>query len=393
MTARHARRPTLILTALGLAAAMAVASSLAPRMVAGAKEHIRALSPDAVRPQPTGAFPVGRLSVEVDVGTPAPGRVDVWYPADADRIGVRDRVSRITERFLHPSKAAAPWGAAPHPGRHPGILYIPSWFSTRDENSFALANLASHGFVVAAVDDIIHGAPLTGDDRTAQVASLDYASTARFEASRIVSRRRAALAGRAASSAIDTVFAHPAVAPYVDRARIGVLGFSFGGSVATSLARAGTHIRAAINLDGDVIATESWPPAVPYLFLTSDVRYPTAEDLASSDMAFRFESVTTRDTYDLHLEPDLPAQCRAFSVRQAVHETFSDRLLMPSFRDARHERSLDRLDLWSDINRLVVSFLAAHLRDATDAREIDVPAARFGSLPRRGQHSSELTGK
>ncbi|WP_457108718.1 alpha/beta hydrolase family protein [Methylobacterium sp. P5_C11] len=366
------RRLAIALTACLLASVAAIAVL--------AREHLRALAfLDLPRPVQTGAFPVGRSTVTVGDHR----SVDLWYPAATDGIGLAARIKAVVLAQMTPTQAVAPWDVPPATGApHPLVLLLPSWFSERHENTFLAADLASHGFVVAAVDDVIHGAPLAGEDRAAQVSALDFESEDRFTASRTLSRRRVLLAARTADATLDALIRDPAVAPMIDPARIGVLGFSFGGSVAAAMARDTARVRAAINLDGDVIATEIWPPAVPYLFLTSDLPYPSAADLASGDLPFRFESVTTRDTYDLHDRPDMPRDSVAFSVRDATHTDFSDRLSIPPFRALFDARPLDRRRLRSDLDTLIVAFLARHLQGGADIAESDAPPARFRPLPR-----------
>ncbi|MGU3359072.1 dienelactone hydrolase family protein [Methylobacterium sp. M6A4_1b] len=343
-----------------------------------ATEHVRALVfLAAQRPSPTGEHPVGVAAFRPVGGA----QVELWYPAEGGCSGLVARAVLLLRMILWPTRAVA-CGAPPAPGSHPLILLLPSWFAERDVNTFMAANLASHGFVVAAADDFVHGSPLSGGDRIAQLGSLDMNSEAAFATSRAVSRQRAVLGARAASATIDAVIAHPLLGPRIDAARIGVLGYSFGGSIAAAMSRETGRLRAVINLDGDVIATEAWPPTVPYLFLTSDLPYPSAADLASDDRAFRFESITTRDTYDLHERPDFPRDSLALSVKQAVHADFSDRLVMPPFQDFLNPRPIDRVQMWRDINGLIVAFLSARL--GTKDGSVTLPGAlsgRFVKLP------------
>ncbi|KQP29861.1 hypothetical protein ASF49_14350 [Methylobacterium sp. Leaf104] len=343
-----------------------------------ATEHVRSLVfLAAQRPAPTGAHPVGAAAFSPVGGA----RVELWYPAKGGCLGLLARAVALLRTVLRPTQAVS-CDAPPAPGLHPLILLLPSWFAERDVNTFMAANLASHGFVVAAVDDFVHGPPLSGGDRIAQLGSLDMTSEEAFATSRAVSRRRAVLGARAATATIDAVIAHPTLGPRIDADRVGVLGYSFGGSIAAAMSRETGRLRAVVNLDGDVVATEAWPPTVPYLFLTSDLPYPSAADLASDDRAFRFESITTRDTYDLHERPDFPRNGLALSVKEAVHADFSDRLVMPPFRDFLKPRPIDRKQMWHDINGLIVSFLSAHLgtMDGTIGQS-DALSGRFVKLP------------
>ncbi|MGW8788859.1 hypothetical protein, partial [Heyndrickxia sporothermodurans] len=203
------RRLAIALTACLLASVAAIAVL--------AREHLRALAfLDLPRPVSTGAFPVGRSTVTVGDHRP----IDLWYPAATDGIGLTARIKALVRGLMTPTQAAAPWDVPPAKGAlHPLVLLLPSWFSERHENTILAADLASHGFVVAAVDDVIHGAPLAGEDRAAQISALDFESEDRFTSSRTLSRRRVLLAARTADATLDALIRDPAVAPMVDPAR------------------------------------------------------------------------------------------------------------------------------------------------------------------------------
>ena len=80
----------------------------------------------------------------------------------------------------------------------------------------------------------------------------------------------------------------------VDPQRAGVFGFSFGGGVAAQASRADPRFKAAVNIDG-----RHWADGLqhgveqPYMFLGERLLMPTAEQLASSDPATRYEAGIT----------------------------------------------------------------------------------------------------
>jgi len=120
-------------------------------------------------------------------------------------------------------KVRARRDAAPAAGPFPLILYAPSINSDPFENALLFEYLASHGYVVAAAPSVGLREPEVSRDRAgaeAQVGDLGF------------------------------VMARAWDAPWVDRARIGVMGFSWGGMTALLFAIPHAGIDAVVCLDG-----------------------------------------------------------------------------------------------------------------------------------------------
>lgn len=118
------------------------------------------------------------------------------------------------------------------PGRHPALLLVHEWWGLNEFARDRAMALAREGYIVLVVD-------LYGDRRTvgdpkeaAALAGAYYADRAKF---------RTAL-----SAALDTLRARRDV----DTARIGALGFCFGGSAVLEAARGGLPLRAVASFHG-----------------------------------------------------------------------------------------------------------------------------------------------
>jgi dienelactone hydrolase len=140
--------------------------------------------------------------------------------------------------------------------KYPLIVYAPGWGGTRNDNTFLAATVASHGFVVAALDDVVHDPAeldVAANDRVVRETELnlnDEAGRARtvgqFDA-------RLGLGARKTSRLLDALLAtgtRELAGVDIEPTRIGMMGGSIGGATSVEAALADKRIRAAINLDG-----------------------------------------------------------------------------------------------------------------------------------------------
>lgn len=357
MTATKAKRLRM-LWLLGIASL--VGGGLAAAS-AGLKEYARALTFFAAeRPLPTGPLPVGRTTLALEAawhgGTV---QVDLWYPASASASPFA-ALARPTQ-----ARAAQDAPLAGGDARLPLVLYVPSWFARRDENTFTLANLASHGFVVAAMDDIQHHPPAPHEAQAAQEASLDYGSEAGFAASRRMAAERVRLAAQAAAAVADRLAAAPGWGERLATDRFAVLGFSFGGGVAAELVRGDARVVAAANLDGSVFGeAEQHGVDRPYLMVLADEWFSAAADPeAEHELERRFEGRLTREAIALQLRQAARPEHWTVVAVGAVHGDFTDRLLLPPFSALlAPQRPIDRMDSWTCLNAYLVAFFDRQLR-------------------------------
>jgi dienelactone hydrolase len=230
-----------------------------------------------------GPFAVGvRTASLTDPERGRPLAIEVWYPADDVHTGAdlddatRDRFEAIPG--LPAVVQDAVRDARPRAGRFPLVVFSHGFGAHRRQSTFLCTHLASHGYVVAAVDhtgntttDILQlmVAAQGGERLPEPLGALQYFIEARPLDVRFTIDR--VLDGAAGD-----------VAALVDGERIGMTGHSFGGWTTLATVRADPRIRAALPLAPAGGATPmpaeplrrsldfTWGREVPTLFLVAE---------------------------------------------------------------------------------------------------------------------------
>lgn len=280
-------------------------------------------------PAPGGPHPVGRMELTLEDSRGQPIAVTVWYPAPLD------------------ARAPAPL-----------ILHSPGWGGLRMHSSIQTANLASHGFVVVGCDDIASDPALDPDKGVFLELATDAATAGTIERAgrhavlqggRLLEILRALEAGQA-----------PLLAGRVDLKRIGVLGYSIGGTAGLAAASVDPRIVAVFNLDGGIFGpatTDIVPPA--YFILSSLEAFPPESELSSPDPFIR--------NYALISAMDLPHHRRRMErpggywvqLPRAEHGDLADALFAPS-RRKMFRTNFER----SAMNGAIEAFETAFFRSA-----------------------------
>lgn len=191
--------------------------------------------------------------------------VQAWYPAISEQprqgIPYIDGLGRLPPFVsLLPSVAMMYYGsidthalrdATPAAGRWPVIVFSPGYGASRAFYSGVLADLASRGFVVLAVDHPYESA-LTELADGQLATTIEHFDPNERDRTQYMARQ---LGVRAAD--VDYVVdrataadALGALSAHVDATRIAVVGHSFGGATAALAAADDARVKAAANLDG-----------------------------------------------------------------------------------------------------------------------------------------------
>ena len=178
--------------------------------------------------------------------------------------------------------------AADGPGRHPVLVYEPSWGGRADENSHLAARLAQEGFTVVAVDYATAQPPGFTDEMQRMQVPLDLSSQAALARTTTEGDRRAVLFASDASVVLDLL-------PEAQQApSAGIFGWSFGGAVAAEACRQDARFKACLNLDGWMFGPAAdYPSTQPYMVLSGDP-YPERPQHANSPAAMMDERDSAR---------------------------------------------------------------------------------------------------
>jgi predicted dienelactone hydrolase len=226
-------------------------------------------------PKPSGAYPVGtrifdltdESRAETHAGA-AGGRrrlvVQLWYPSATAR-GRRERYRRWKETTLLSSYQAvlrtdSIQDSPVAEGRFPVVVFNHAWGGFRNRCTYSIQDLASHGFVVAAISHTHNTAAVVFDDgRVVRYDQFDIG----FDCPHYIPlEERLALADEELRvqtgdcrfvldtlERFDGTAGHP-LAGRLDASRVGCYGYSYGGAVAAEWAREDDRVLGALELDG-----------------------------------------------------------------------------------------------------------------------------------------------
>lgn len=342
-------------------------------------------------PTPTGPFEVGRVEIDVtdsdreeiftdDATDKRRLLVTVYYPAAATAGAQRASYGTPelaaawpffdAERRGWPSAAYSDAAAAE--GRFPVLLFSPGLGNLTLYYSSLLHELASHGFVVAALwhpystqvvafpdGTVLRSVPAGGvggtppDQQQAALARLGgvWAADQRFVLDQLAAWNAE----------------HPRLGGRLDLERVGAFGHSLGGAAAADAAQADERIDAAINMDGAMfgpVMTEG--SRVPFLLLRAEIPVPTEAELQQIGM--------TREQLDARLASIIDAQnalvarskdARTQKLERFRHNTFMTDVLffttaLPAERRMALVGDVDPAAAFEQISELISGFMAAH---------------------------------
>lgn len=153
------------------------------------------------------------------------------------------------------------------PARRPGLVMVPNWMGVTDLAVERARQVAGDDYVVLVAD--VYGKGVRPKDTTAAGAQVR----------KVFADGGVALRARVAE-AVNVLKAQKGKAP-VDDARIGALGFCFGGSVVLELARAGSDISGGVvSLHGGL---ETYLPTKGNVVRTSVLVLNGADDSGVTD--------------------------------------------------------------------------------------------------------------
>lgn len=269
-------------------------------------------------PAPSGPYPIGRITRLIEDPTriepldPALGPrrilVDVWYPAAAQpsatparyldvpaieaAIGAKALKQQLGNAII-PATTHAAAGApfATTLRRAPLLIFSPGGGMIRELYTAQLEDLASHGYIVAAITHSYDGfVSLFPDGTHAAYTSKRWPKTPSVEGEANLNQ----VEWHAADirRVIDDLTTAQTTLP-IDPTRIGAFGHSFGGIAAAHACQQDARIKACINEDGAVAfqpyfpGPRGWGMDQPFLLIERSTRTdpPTDKELEEMKMS------------------------------------------------------------------------------------------------------------
>jgi len=259
--------------------------------------------------------------------------VQIWYPAAAN-VPATDLLSESATPVAC-SKVMDDCRLSDTQSQFPILLYAPWNGGAKDDNASTAAELASHGYVVMAIDDIDRDprSPTATDDW--QPLTFDFSSAEAFKTTLRIGDRKVRRQAEKALTALDQLkaCANADWRARIQFDRIGFFGFSIGGSTAAEAGTFDPRVVAVANLDGWLFGRAAFGALdKPYLvILTENAVFPTPRQLESPNPNKRFEAVLT--ARDLREEMRLANRPAGFGyhVLESFHENLSDEIFKRRF--------------------------------------------------------------
>jgi dienelactone hydrolase len=333
-SARPTRAFTLaaIATGIGIGGLLFVPSL--PRILTALRHFVIARAPTAT----SGPFQVMAVNAALlaSAANDSAIFVQIWYPTAAN-LPATDLLSEAATPVAY-SRVMDDRRLPDSGSQFPILLYAPWNGGLKDDNASTAAELASHGYVVMAIDDIDRDprSPTATDDW--QPLTLDFSSAEAFKTTLRIGDRKVRRQAEKALVALDRLKAS-ANADWRARIqfdRIGFFGFSFGGATAAEAGTFDRRVVAVANLDGGLFGRAALGALDrPFLVILSEgAVFPAVRKLQSSNPNKRFEAVL--DARDLREEMRLVNRPGGFGYRvlESFHENFSDEVFKRRFSKA-----------------------------------------------------------
>lgn len=342
-------------------------------------------------PRPTGPYAVGTRIVHLvdssreDSAFPSGKRelmVQVWYPAGStsQRLAPYRRWKETSllssyDAFLKThSHLDAP--VSRHGSPYPVLLFNPAWGGWRTQNTYQAEELASHGYIVIAIDHTHNSSVVAFPDgqviRAAPGRSIDDFTNSSFEEEVKVGDQEVDTQAKDDIFVLDTFSAsdddpHGPWFQTLDLERVGAFGHSFGGATSVETCFRDPRVRAALNMDGwmygeisrkslnkplFVMYEEGWPPNAKEIAKASDSSSPE-DRMDMWDIHNLYRTLSDHGGYLL-------------TIHDTKHFNFTDRALYSPISRLTDSGSIDPALAHRIINQYTLAFFSQALNGQQD---------------------------
>ena len=294
--------------------------------------------PEVTLPAPTGSSAVGTYAVAL--ADPARGgrrlMVTLWYPAASVRgrpLAVYASPRLTATLGLPPVRVHARNRAPARRARLPVVLFSPGFGQPRVLYQALAEDLASHGYLVIAVDHTGE-APVEFPNGDIQLPSTDLSSLAAASATRLADTRL--ILHRMILQRLNGT----SNGPRPDPARIAVIGHSLGGSTAAAVMRAERRVDVGVDIDGSILGSATHRGVTrPFMIMTGRTGLdPTMRGMLTHSsgprLALRLADLEHAAFSDLPavaptaLSPGGTRSVRAIAIERAYLRAFLDSYLL-----------------------------------------------------------------
>ncbi len=380
---------TLALTSVGRRRSIgALLSAIVALLLTGSSCGLSVILPMFDLPTPTGSYAIGtqifslidssrKEDAEPDGTRARELVVQIWYPALSSR-AKRAAYRRRSETSMASSYQSVDWTharidapVAYAEGGFPVLLFNPGWNGRRTQDTFLTEELASHGYVVVAIDHPYNSGPVALADgrviRPVPAPELFDDITSMESVYAIINRE-------VAKETDDTLFvlgklrqinvdAQSLLAGHLDSSKIAALGYSMGAAVAAEAAHRDTSIRAVLDLDTPLYG-EAAKHGIdqPFMILSEELHSSTPEQLSKMTYGQRRDTQMDEQDYAHQLPLLQKLGDYHFSIRGSQHSSFQDAILFSPMQSYSGAGQIAPASMMTIVRAYSVAFFDQALR-------------------------------
>lgn len=337
-------------------------------------------------PAPDGPFAIGTITqvwfrpvtsrdIAPDWASSRKIIVQLWYPAAPGQKGdIAPYRGPDSGWFLTHYLALVPTHArigvpvSSAEATYPVLLFSPAWSAGRTDYTTFYEALASHGFVVAAMEHV--------KDLNGPFLGMNLEQYREVDA---LVRRRAEDAAYVLDQLTKWNKSDPdqLLTGRLDLSRVGILGHSFGGAAAAEACWLDRRFKAGVNMDGDLFGEAADAGASqPFFFMHSDSRPPSEAELHAPDPVVRFGNQMEELDWERKASWLVHRGGYELFIHKSLHMNYSDRTLFSPIKRLTGSGEINPQRALQIANAYILAFFDRTLNQQRE-NLLDSPAGRF----------------